>query len=441
MNRVSFYLLRFSLILLITALCVGVAAAFVFFDTGFFNQFLPFYKLRPIHVTASIFWILTAAQGGVIYYLNDYYKLEHKQTLLIKASYFLWLLSIILILISFLSGKFGGREYWEFPPILAIPILLSWALFAIHFFKIILKNKGKKPVYIWMWSTGVVFFLLTYIEANLWQIPWFRENVIRDITVQWKANGAIVGSWNQLVYGTAFYLMAKIGEDENSAFDKKSFFFYFLGLTNLIFNWGHHTYNVPAATWVRDVSYVISMTEWILLINIMQNFKSKISEAKKFLNIIPYRFLLASEAWVFLNLILAILMSIPAINIYTHGTHITVAHAMGATIGINTMILFASLFFIFSKRDSNFSLINNKTITIFFWSANIALLFFWAALILAGITKGYYMVSLSQTFETAMQHVKPYLFIFSITGTILAFSLLVLSIVLLRAKIFSNNKA
>ena len=37
-------------------------------------------------------------------------------------------------------------------------------------------------------------------------------------------------------------------------------------------------------------------------------------------------------------------MSIPTINIYTHGTHVTVAHAMGTTIGIN-MILFARTLF------------------------------------------------------------------------------------------------
>ena len=44
-----------------------------------------------------------------------------------------------------------------------------------------------------------------------------------------------------------------------------------------------------------------------------------------------------------LNLVLSISISIPAINFYTHGTHITVAHAMGSTIGINTLLLLASI--------------------------------------------------------------------------------------------------
>ena len=40
---------------------------------------------------------------------------------------------------------------------------------------------------------------------------------------------------------------------------------------------------------------------------------------------------MAADIWIFLTLVLAIAMSIPAINVYTHGTHITVAHTMGAT--------------------------------------------------------------------------------------------------------------
>ena len=38
-------------------------------------------------------------------------------------------------------------------------------------------------------------------------------------------------------------------------------------------------------------------------------------------------------------------MSIPAFNLYTHGTQITVVHAMGTTIGINTMIVLAGVFY------------------------------------------------------------------------------------------------
>jgi nitric oxide reductase subunit B len=41
-------------------------------------------------------------------------------------------------------------------------------------------------------------------------------------------------------------------------------------------------------------------------------------------------------------MILAIIISLPALNLITPGTHVTVGHAMGTTIGINGMILLNS---------------------------------------------------------------------------------------------------
>jgi nitric oxide reductase subunit B len=61
-------------------------------------------------------------------------------------------------------------EYWEFPPVLAIPFGIAWVLFTINVFKSVLVYR-KQPVYIWMWLTGAVFFLITFLESYLWLIP------------------------------------------------------------------------------------------------------------------------------------------------------------------------------------------------------------------------------------------------------------------------------
>ena len=73
----------------------------------------------------------------------------------------LWLffLTGLLIIGSYLLGKFGGREYWEFPAILAIPIFISWILFGINYFKSVFKKIGEWPVYLWMWAQAYVPFI------------------------------------------------------------------------------------------------------------------------------------------------------------------------------------------------------------------------------------------------------------------------------------------
>ena len=72
-------------------------------------------------------------------------------------------------------------------------------------------------------------------------------------------------------------------------------------------------------------------------------------------------------------------MSIPALNLYTHGTHVTVAHAMGTTIGINSMILFAACFDFFGDR--NIALMaKSRWLNTAFWTAQAALFVFWLSL-------------------------------------------------------------
>src|SRR6185369_4877587 len=204
----------------------------------------------------------------------------------------------------------------------------------------------------------------------------------------------------------------KISGNMKIATSPLTFFFYFLGLTNLMFNWGHHTYIVPAASWIKNVSYIISMTELLILGNIIWKWRKSVSVARKSFHLFPYRFLSAADAWIFLNLILAIIISVPAVNRYTHGTHITVAHAMGATIGINTMILFASLFFI---AEQNSFFINFRIVKYGFWITNFSLLLFWISLIGSGIVKAVEKEK-DTAFPFIMQKLSPWFHAFTGAG-------------------------
>src|SRR5690606_33097146 len=110
-------------------------------------------------------------------------------------------------------------------------------------------------------------------------------------------------------------------------------------------------YLIPFAPWIRYVAYVISMSEWILFFNIIYTWRKSLAEKNRFKDLMAVRFLAITDRWILGNLFLALLISIPAVHYFTHGTHITVAHRMGTTIGINTTILLASLSFIAQRED------------------------------------------------------------------------------------------
>ena len=313
-----------------------------------------------------------------------------------------------------------------------MPIALAWILFLVNFYTQVIKVR-KWPVYVWMWLTGLIFFFFTFTENYLWLFPFFREHFITDMTIQWKVNGSLVGAWNQMLYGTAFYLMDKISDSKKVGKNNLAFAMYFLGLFNLMFNWGHHIYTLPTEKYIRYIGYFVSMTEWVFFAKIIYTWKGSVNTIQKHYHYFPYKFLMASDIWVFINMGQAILMSIPAINIYTHGTHVTVAHAMGTTIGINSMILFAACFE-FLQPNTNNEKMPSKKLNIVFWILQISLLFFWLSLNIAGIKKGIWQLSEHQVvYSKMMDSLYPYFTVFVISGIGLFIAFSVLAIKLLRS--------
>ncbi len=429
--------IQFALALFIASLAFGLLATLAFLYPEQFNNYLPFYQLRPFHVSAALFWIISGATAGIMYYKHEVFSDVKRAATKDKIFIITWIGTILAIFGCYAFRIFGGREYWEFPPILGLPLLIAWLIYSWSYFACWFKSKAHKPAYVYMWSTGIFFFLLTFIEQNLWQIPWFRSSFLKEITVQWKSNGSMVGAWNQMIYGTILYIMVKISGRKEIAEGWKVYFFYFLGFINLIFNWGHHVYNVPNGSWIRNVSYIISMTELLFLVNIIMGFKKTLEDNKRLKNLIPYRFLIAAEFWVFANLLLVLFMSVPAVNRYTHGTHITVAHAMVATIGINSMILLGSLGYIIRVDEQTDKM--KRAINIGYWISQVSLFIFWISLVAAGVIKGYRSVTLNMTnFQEMMQPVLDVLKIFFAAGVALAIGLAIIAVCYI--KVLISNK-
>ncbi len=382
-NNPSFHFISVGLISLLLGLLFGLLAGFQHVIPDFIKEVLPFSVLRPLHTLFVVSWILLAAIGGIYYYIPN------ANQKLIKWHFWVFIVTGIGITFSYLTKHFEGKEYLEFPSYFYFPIALGWILFGVNYFRTMLPDFKNWPVYYWMWATGIVFMIYHFTEAHLWLLPYFRNNYIQNITMQWKAGGSYVGSWNMLVYGTSLFVMSKISNDESYAKSKKAFFFYFLGLTNLMFGWAHHIYIIPNAPWIRYFAYAISMTEWVVIISIIYDWKKNLPKEKKIEFSLAYKLMILADIWVFLNLILALLISIPSINLFTHGTHITVAHSMGTTIGINTLILLSSITYIIESQIL-IPLASQRKIKTGIQIFNTSFIGFWIILLILGAKKSYW---------------------------------------------------
>jgi len=432
-NNIPIWFIIFGLSALLYGALIGTLSSFVYIYPDFLKDVLPFNQLRPMHTTTVVSWIILTATGGIYFYISEVEKIKLFSIKLSKIHLLIFLITGVLIYYSLFSGKMGGREYLEYYPLLTVPILLGWALFALNYFMSMVGKVKNWPVYYWMWGTGLIFMIYHLSEAHFWIFSSIKNDFIKDLSIQWKSYGSFVGSWNLLVYGTLIYIMSKVKGDDSIGRGKTAFFFYFLGLTNLMFGWAHHTYIIPNQPWIRYVAYAISMTEWIILIHIIYDWRKSLPKEKKKINSLTYKFIRTSELWVFLNLILALFMSIPTFNYFMHGTHITVGHSMGTTIGINTSILLASVSFVISKLANSNRLGDNKIVKMGFYVFNSSLLIFWLSLIGVGIKKALWQSGdVNYVFNSLQQDSKSIYIIFIIAGCVLFTSLLMIVIPMLK---------
>lgn len=378
----------------------------------------PFEILRPIHTTFVLAWIFLAYTGCLYAFLPEVCGAGLFSARLSRAHWALLLAAGTAALATYALRVFSGREYLDFVPPVSAVILVAWAFFLANFFGTVRRRRGPWPVYLWMWATGLVAFAATFVEGHLWFLSsHFRDNLGRDLTVQWKSYGSLIGSWNMVVYGLSLYVLERVAGEGGKAFRLGSFAFYWLSLLNLMFNFGHHNYQSPQAGSVKTLGFVISMTELAILAQILLERLRPWTPAGALdpRYRIPRAFLGAASVWVLVNLVLSIAISIPAINGVTHGTHVTVAHAMGCTIGINSMILWAAGWTVLLDRCA-LAPREERQVRIGFWILNVGLAGLFAHLLLAGGVRGVAVVRDGMNFHQSAALVRPILRGFVIAG-------------------------
>ncbi len=327
-------------------LIFGLAAGLTY--TGLEEQLrsagITLQHLRPIHAASAFGWVFL---GGVtivyLYMYRTFGAFSPAVRRRIAWQVGLWTTAGIGIVITLLAGRFSGREYLGYHPIFAALIVAGWILFVWNFF-----GRGDcrlrgKPAYVYMWSVGIPFFLVTYTEGHLYLLDFVSARPLRDLAIQWKSAGTLVGSFNLLAYGALMYVSGCISGNERYAHSRTAFALFFIGLLNTFTNYGHHTYHLPQSPWIHWVSFVVSMLETIILAKVFLDLIRTMRKTRGADRPVNDRLIRSGTLWTFLMLLIALAIAVPPLNALIHGTHVVVSHSMGAMIGIDSMILWAAL--------------------------------------------------------------------------------------------------
>jgi nitric oxide reductase subunit B len=306
-------------------------------------------QLRPIHATFAIAWIFVAGAAVVYRYLEDVGEPATKgDRIRLRIQVLCWAAAGVGVIGTLALGITSGREYVGFHPIISALIVIGWCCYLWNFYRVVGKSFWSQPVYVTMWGVALFFFLFTFLEQHAYLLPQVFADPVQDLRVQWKATGTLVGSFNLFVYGTIVYIGEKMTGDKSYGHSRMAYALLAVGLLNSFTNFGHHSYHLPQSAVVNWISFVVSMTEIAILARCINDVWRLMRDGSGEPNATKTAFN-SAKWWTFAILFSSILISIPTLNSVIHGTYVVTGHAMGATIGIDSMVLLAAVFWLLKE--------------------------------------------------------------------------------------------
>lgn len=334
--------LRMALCCIVIAVLGGAAAALHYIpaaSTWLNGAGLTMPQLRPIHTSFASLWIFGAAIAVVYHYLASHHGgLRPADLRRFRLHTFCWIAAGVGIVVSLLLGVTSGREYLGFHPAFSALLLLGWFAFAWNFLARLRHGFWGQPVYVWFWTVGTLFFIYTFVEGHAYLLPAVFENPVRDLQVQWKSCGTLVGSFNFLMYGALVYVGERLSGDRSYGQSPIAFWLFGVGCLNSFTNYVHHTYHLPQNEAAKWIAFVVSMAEVIILLKLMIDVGRAVRRrGGRFCG--RGGWLAAAKWWTVAMLAVSILISVPNLNSLIHGTQVVMGHAMGTTVGIDTLVL------------------------------------------------------------------------------------------------------
>ena len=308
-------------------------------------------QLRPIHTAFAAAWIFLGGVAVVHRWLQDHGGVAtagDRWRLRIQVGS--WAIAGLGILVTLAMGIGSGREYVGFHPVFSVFILLGWICFVWNFFRVAGPDFFERPLYLTMWGVGMLFFVVTFVEQHLYLLPSFFGNPVQDLQVQWKATGTLVGSFNLFVYGSIIYIGERISRDARYGHSRLAYALFAVSLLNSFTNFAHHSYHLPQDHIVKWISFVVSMLEITILCRAVYELWRLVNATDEKAFCAARGSFAASKYWTVFILLSSVLISIPPLNALIHGTYVVTGHAMGATIGIDTMILLGAVIWILSEH-------------------------------------------------------------------------------------------
>lgn len=375
---------------------VIVAAQLAFPDLTPHWPFLSYGRLRPLHTNAVIF-----AFGGCALFATSYYVVQrtcHTRLFsngLAAFTFWGWQAVIVLAAITLPLGMTSGKEYAELEWPIDLLIAVVWVAYAVVFFGTLFKRRIEH-IYVANWFFGA--FILTVAILHIVNSAALPVNMtksysayagVQDAMIQWWYGHNAVGFFLTAGFlGMMYYFMPKQAERPVYSYRLSIVHFWALIFTYM---WAgpHHLHYTALPDWAQSLGMVFSLIllapSWGGMINGVMT----LSGAWHKLRTDPIlKFLITSISFYGMSTFEGPMMSIKTVNALSHYTDWTVGHVHSGALGWVGMISMGAMYYLLPRLVGKREMHSVKAIEIHFWVATLGIVFYIAAMWIAGVMQG-----------------------------------------------------
>ncbi|HRA61373.1 MAG: cbb3-type cytochrome c oxidase subunit I [Rhodoferax sp.] len=425
---VVFFFFCCAIVWLLVASAAGLTASIKLHEPDWLVQqaWLTFGRIRTIHLNAVAYgWAPMAGLGVALFIIPRLLK-----TPLIGARYaffggVLWNAALIAGLGSIGAGISDGLEWLEIPWQIGTLFALGGALIALPLV-FTLVNRRVEHLYVSVWYMACALFWIPvlFIVAKM---PGVHSG-IEQATMNWWFGHNVLGLfYTPLALASVYYFLPKIIGRPIQSYNLS-----LLGFWGLAFFYGqvggHHLIGGPVPQWMITLSIVQSMMMIIpvaaFTVNQYQTLQGHLGALRDSPTL---RFIGVGGLMYTASSFQGSIEALRSVNVVTHFTHYTVAHAHLGLYGFVTFVFFGAMYFT-TPRITAREWPYPSMISAHFWLVSTGFAIYFVSLTIGGWLQGQAMLEAARPFMDSVAVTLPYLKGRSIGGALMVLGHLVFAL-------------
>jgi len=395
----------------IIGMTVGVIIAFQLAFPGLSNlagEYGTFGRLRPLHTNGVAFGFTVSGIFATWYYVGQrVLKVSMKESPFLmaigKIHFVLYFITILLAVVTLLSGYTTSKEYAELEWPLDLLIVVWWVLWGISIFGLIgIRRERTLYISLWYYIACFVAIAMLFLFNNM-EVPtmfWagdapssFMHSIsmyagTNDALVQWwYGHNAVAFVFTTPIIAMIYYFLPK--ESGQNVYSYKLSILSFWGLM-FVYLWagGHHLLYSTVPDWMQTMgsamSVVLILPSWGSAINMLLTMKGEWNQLQSSPLI---KFLILASTFYMLSTIEGPIQAIKSVNAIAHFTDWIPGHVHDGVLGWVAFMIIAALYHM-APRMYKREIYSKSIMETQFWIQTTAIVLYFTSMWIAGITQG-----------------------------------------------------